>query len=419
MSRETVVWTTSNPSSRSAAATSACVDSAWSRTSSRIACCASRRLGPRHQVVARAPLTMPSASSTSAWRDDERRRQPQHVRAGREHEQPLLCGRRRPRRRGTVETRAEQETPPAHLDHAGHARQAGVQLGAARPHVGEELLVDRLHDRAGRGAGDRVAAERRAVVPRHQASSCAFRHDERPDRQAVPETLRERDEIGLDTELLVGEERPGATHAGLHLVDAEQRPDLACDLRRRPRERRLERDDAAFAEHRLERARPRRRRRARPRARAPRCRSAARTTTPGTSGPNPPTWPADRSPTAHRSVRPWKPPSSATMRGLPVALRAYLSAASLASAPELQKNAWPATEPLGEERREPQHRLRPVQVGRVPEQVELFVGGGRDAGSQCPRPTTAIPVPKSRYARPSSSQTWQPSPRTMVTSARA
>ena len=32
-------------------------------------------------------------------------------------------------------------------------------------------------------------------------------------------------------------------------------------------------------------------------------------------------------------------PSSATMPGLPVALRAYLIAASFASAPELQKNA--------------------------------------------------------------------------------
>ena len=38
-------------------------------------------------------------------------------------------------------------------------------------------------------------------------------------------------------------------------------------------------------------------------------------------------------------VRPWKPFSTATTPGLPVALRAYLIAASTASAPELQKNA--------------------------------------------------------------------------------
>ena len=38
-------------------------------------------------------------------------------------------------------------------------------------------------------------------------------------------------------------------------------------------------------------------------------------------------------------VRPWKEPSSAATACLPVALRAYLRAASTASAPELQKKA--------------------------------------------------------------------------------
>ncbi len=38
-------------------------------------------------------------------------------------------------------------------------------------------------------------------------------------------------------------------------------------------------------------------------------------------------------------MRPWNEPSSATIPGFPVALRAYLIAASIASAPELQKNA--------------------------------------------------------------------------------
>ena len=61
--------------------------------------------------------------------------------------------------------------------------------------------------------------------------------------------------------------------------------------------------------------------------------------TPGTSGSNGAClagWPvAESAP----SVRPWNEPSSATMPGLPVALRAYLIAASTASVPELQKNA--------------------------------------------------------------------------------
>ena len=51
-----------------------------------------------------------------------------------------------------------------------------------------------------------------------------------------------------------------------------------------------------------------------------------------------------------------------------------------------------------------------------------FLEGGATAvtpGWQCPSPTTAIPATKSRYERPASSQTRQPSPRTTVRSARA
>jgi hypothetical protein len=38
-------------------------------------------------------------------------------------------------------------------------------------------------------------------------------------------------------------------------------------------------------------------------------------------------------------VRPWNDPSIATATGFPVAFRAHLRAASIASAPELQKKA--------------------------------------------------------------------------------
>ena len=47
-------------------------------------------------------------------------------------------------------------------------------------------------------------------------------------------------------------------------------------------------------------------------------------------------WPVTAS---EPSVRPWNEPSSATTFVLPVALRAYLIAASFASVPELQKKA--------------------------------------------------------------------------------
>ena len=61
--------------------------------------------------------------------------------------------------------------------------------------------------------------------------------------------------------------------------------------------------------------------------------------TPGTSGSNAARFAGCPVTDSAPSVRPWKEFSSATRPVLPVALRAYLIAASIASAPELQKNA--------------------------------------------------------------------------------
>ena len=80
------------------------------------------------------------------------------------------------------------------------------------------------------------------------------------------------------------------------------------------------------------------------------------------------------------NVRPWNEPSSATNSVRPVALRAHLSAASIDSAPELQKNALRAAEAVGELRGELLHRLGPVEVRDVPEPVELRVRRGERRG---------------------------------------
>ena len=105
--------------------------------------------------------------------------------------------------------------------------------------------------------------------------------------------------------------------------------------------------------------------------------------------------------------------------GRPVALRAIFSAASFASAPELQKKALRALEPLSEERCEPEHRLRPVEVRGVPEPVEL-----RLRGRQWPRRTMAEtddgdPGDEVEVRAPRVVPDRAPSPRTIVTSARA
>ena len=118
-------------------------------------------------------------------------------------------------------------------------------------------------------------------------------------------------------------------------------PDLERELCGCLRKRGLEWDHAALAEHGLEQQqRGVAGRRKRGLERLDVVRAGERD--PGHERPE--ALPLRRLPVAERapSVRPWNPPSSATIRVRPVALRAILSAASLASAPELQKKAHSA-----------------------------------------------------------------------------
>ena len=89
------------------------------------------------------------------------------------------------------------------------------------PHVREQRVVDRIHDRAGRSARDGVAAEGRAVVTWHERAGGLAGDEQAADRQAVREPFCERDEVRPDAELLEGEERTRAADAGLDLVEAE------------------------------------------------------------------------------------------------------------------------------------------------------------------------------------------------------
>ena len=116
----------------------------------------------------------------------------------------------------------------------------------------EQLVVDRLDDGARGRGGDRVPAEGRAVVARPDRAGDLVPHEQRADRETVAEALGQRDEVGLEPELLGREERPRAAEPGLHLVDPEQRTDLTRDLARRAHELLLERHHATFAEDRLD-----------------------------------------------------------------------------------------------------------------------------------------------------------------------
>ncbi len=95
-------------------------------------------------------------------------------------------------------------------------------------------------------------------------------------------------------------------------------------------------------------------------------------------------------------VRPWNEFSSATISGRPVAFRAHLSAASIASVPELQKKA-----------REPPNRAESspasAAIGSVPKRLDVCqrrsscaCAAASGAGWRWPSETTAIPASRSR-----------------------
>ncbi len=111
-------------------------------------------------------------------------------------------------------------------------------------------------------------------------------------------------------------------------------------------------------------------------------------------------------------MRPWKPPAVATMWVRPVS-RPILKAASLASAPELQKKTLPSRP------KSCSSRSARATVGSAMKKLEMWP---RDAiclptastiaGWAWPRALVAIPPTKSWYSRPSASHTFTPSPRT-------
>ena len=258
-------------------------------------------------------------------RDRQRRRDPQRRLARGADEQAVLERRGRDRERRAAELDREQQAGAADV------LERRLEARADLAHVREQVVVDRVDHGAGRGAGDGVAAEGRGVVARDEAARLAVGDEQRADRQAVREPLRERDRVGPHARVLPGEERAGAADPGLHLVEDEHRLELVGE-RARPLERLVRR--AAARRPRPGSARGRSRPCRAPTASASVSGVAKRT--PGTSGSNGARfagWPVIESAPI---VRPWNEPSSATSPVRPVALRAHLIAASTASVPELQ-----------------------------------------------------------------------------------
>ena len=99
----------------------------------------------------------------------------------------------------------------------------------ARP-LEEALLLEHVEHGESRGLRDRVAdvrpADRTGVRAVHDLGA----PDDAREREARGDRLRNRDQVGLDAEVLHREHPPGAPEAGLHLVGDEHDPVPVAEL---------------------------------------------------------------------------------------------------------------------------------------------------------------------------------------------
>ena len=107
------------------------------------------------------------------------------------------------------------------------------QLLAALGGVADEVLaLDLGEHRARDGGAEGVAAERGAVRAGVEQLARGAEGDQRADREAAADALRDRDRVGRDAGVLEGEPLPRAPGAGLDLVDDEQRAVALGELAR-------------------------------------------------------------------------------------------------------------------------------------------------------------------------------------------
>src|SRR5919106_1360906 len=305
--------------------------------------------------------------------DGQRRREAENVVAGCEHDESALAARLHDVGGRAIDHGAEEKPAAPYLQDSGEARKRVHEHGALLAHVREQLVVDRVHDGAGGGTRHRVPAEGGAVVPGLERTCGFVGHEERAHRQPVGEALGERDEVRAHAELLEGEEGAGATDAGLDLVEGEERGELC----RGRHELRVERDHASLAEDRLEQDQAhvvvhcRLKRVDVVRSHEAHSRNAglergalAQLTRRGERAERPPV------------EAPLERDDTVSSRRLPCVLERRLDRLGARVAEE----GLGAAEALREPGRKGLRGLRAVEVGRMPEPVELLAGGRQRSG---------------------------------------
>ena len=145
----------------------------------------------------------------------------------------------------------EQTTPPDLADRplgGGEIGEADAELRCTRRDVRQDILcLDHVEYCERRRCRDRIPAERRRVLARPEHLGSWTARDAGPDGHAVPQRLRERDDVGGDGGLLEGEPRSGPADARLDLVDHQQSPVFVAGRARRGKHLRRERTYPALA----------------------------------------------------------------------------------------------------------------------------------------------------------------------------
>ena len=128
--------------------------------------------------------------------------------------------------------------------------RSSSRLAHARGTLDERCLVELVQRREAGHHREVVRLERRAVADRVlQRVEDGVEHlgpeERRPDRHvAARQRLRQREDVRLEPPVLEREELAGAPEAGLHLVDAEERPVAAAQLLRALEVARRRQEDA-------------------------------------------------------------------------------------------------------------------------------------------------------------------------------
>ena len=178
--------------------------------------------------------------------------------------------RRRPRRRAsstTCEASAEPFSPASSIASIAprprtspidrpallpREHPAAERLAERRRPGDEALFLDHVEHRERRGLRDRIADVRAADTALDgRVHDLGLAEDAR-ERQTHRDRLGDRDQVGLDVEVLDREEAAGAREPGLDLVADEDDAVLVADRAKPLHELARRRDEPTFALHRLE-----------------------------------------------------------------------------------------------------------------------------------------------------------------------